>query len=365
LTLAYASLNPPRLPRRVERERCESTTNDAAAVASFVTWRVLAVVPVLLAVATILFLLIHFAPGDPAAIMMGGLGQQSDIDRVRRELGLDRPLHIQYLRFLDGVAHGDLGRSFRGNDHVAQAIAYRYPATVELAVAGMLLALTIGIPVGILSATRQYSLFDHLSMLVSLTGISMPSFWLGLQLIVLLSVDVKWLPVSGRISVDTQVQPITNLLVLDSALVGNWSALADVLKHLLMPATVLGVVLSANIARLTRASMLDILHQDYVRTARAKGLGERRVVIGHAFRNALIPTLTIVGIQLGHLLGGAVIIETVFAWPGIGKLLVGAIGARDHPMVLGVGLVMAATFVLLNLVVDVLQGWVDPRVRYA
>lgn len=202
-------------------------------------------------------------------------------------------------------------------------------------------------------------------MLASLTGVSMPSFWLGLLLIVLLAVDVKWLPVSGRLAVDTQLQQITGFYVVDAVLTHNWSALVDVLKHLVLPATVLGVVLSANIARLTRAGMLDVLHQDYVRTARAKGVAEHHVVVGHAFRNALIPTLTIVGIQLGHLLGGAVIVETVFAWPGIGKLLVDAISARDYPMVQGVGLTMAATFVLLNLAVDLLHGWVDPRVRYA
>jgi peptide/nickel transport system permease protein len=334
-------------------------------VARFVGWRLLAVLPVLLTVATILFLLIHFAPGDPAAIMIGGVGQQSDIDRLRVELGLDQPLYIQYVHFLDGIAHGDLGRSFRGNDHVAQAIAARYPATLELAIAGMLLALAIGIPVGIISATRQYSIFDHVSMLASLTGISMPGFWLGLLLIVLLAVDLKWLPASGRISVDTHLASITQLFVVDAVLSGNWSSLVDALKHLALPASVLGFVLSANIARLTRAGMLEVLHQDYVRTARAKGVAENRVVVGHAFRNALIPTLTIVGIQLGHLLGGAVIVETVFAWPGIGKLLVDAISARDYPMVQGVGLVMACTFVLLNLVVDLLQGWVDPRIRYA
>jgi peptide/nickel transport system permease protein len=297
--------------------------------------RVLLLVPTVLGVVTLVFFLVHLIPGDPVELMLGETASRADLSQLRADLGLDRPLGEQYARFLRGCVRGDLGRSFFYRKPVFEVIAGALPATMVLAAAAMAVSLLIALPVGVIAAVRRDRLTDRLAMLGSLLGVSMPNFWLGPMLIILFSFRLGWLPVSG------------------------WEGAAS----LVLPAVTLGTALAAILARMTRASMLDVLREDYLRTARAKGVRERTVIARHGLRNALLPVVTIVGLQFGALLSGAVITENVFAWPGIGTLLIQAITARDYPLVQGCVLVIALCYVAVNFLTDALYAVIDPRVR--
>ena len=287
----------------------------------------------------------HLAPGDPAAIMLGAQATSEDIQRLHRELGLDRPLAVQYVRWLGRVVQGDLGRSIPLGREVLPEVLTRFRATLILTGGALLVALVIGVPAGIVSATRQYSWLDRLSMGIAVTGVSLPVFWTGIMLIIVFSLMLRWLPSAGMYS------PYGGDLV-------------DLLWHLVLPAVTLGTASAAALARMTRSSVLEIVRQDFVRSARAKGLAEHAVVGRHVLKNAVNPVVTVLGIQVGTLLGGAILTETVFSWPGLGSMMVRAIQARDYPLVQGGVLLIATTFVGVNLLVDLLYAVFDPRIRY-
>ena len=302
----------------------------------FVLRRLALTVPVLIGVSTLVFLLIHLIPGDPVQAMLGDSASPQDIDTLRERLGLNRPLYVQYASFMTGIVRGDLGTSIRTNQTVTSAIAERMPATAELAAASMTVAILIAIPLGILAAVRAGTSVDHVATTLALLGISMPTFWLGPLLAIVFSVSLGWLPVSGR----------------------------GTPAHLVLPAITLGAPLAAVLARMTRASLIEELGELYVLAARARGVSRVRAVLKHAFRNSLIPIVTVLGLQFGAVLTGAVITETIFAWPGIGRLLIQSISARDYPAVQGCILLIAVTYVSVNLLVDLAYGFLDPRIRY-
>ncbi len=308
--------------------------------------------------------MLHSAGGDPAQTILGARADPESIAALRQELGLDRPLLVQYVAFLSGAVRGDFGRSYRSNTPVIAEIAARFPATIELAIAAMAIAVVAGVVFGTLAAVRRHSILDYVSSTVVLLGVSIPTFWLGLILIIIFGLWLRWLPISGRVDPRLGADPSLPFLTLTSLLQGNWAVAKDALRHLILPALTLAAWPAAIVARMTRASLIESLGQDYVRTARGKGLPERLIVVGHAARNALLPVLTVVGLEFGTLLGGAVVTETIFSWPGLGQLTVTAIGARDYQMVQGVVVLLGAVFVLLNLLVDVLYAVLDPRIRY-
>ncbi|MGH2559374.1 MAG: ABC transporter permease [Thermomicrobiales bacterium] len=330
----------------------------------YVLRRIILVVPVVIGISVLTFTLIRLIPGDPVAIMLQDQPHTAaDLARIREQWGLDEPIVLQYASYVSQLVVGDFGRSFMLQTSVLPVIVDQLPATIELAVVSLTIALLIALPVGVISAVRQYSVFDRLGTIVATLGISMPGFWIGLMLIILFSVKLGWLPASGRIDYVAGLEPVTGFYVLDSLLTGNLSALASTLKHLAMPATVLGSAMAALTTRMVRTSMLEVAKQDYVVCARAKGLRERAVVI-HMIRNALIPAITVLGMQIGGLLGGAIVIETIFAWPGTGRLTVQAISARDYFLLQGIVLFFALTTVFFNLLTDIVYGLVDPRIRY-
>ena len=302
----------------------------------FLLRRLLLTIPVLLGVATLVFSLIHLVPGDPVQTMLGESAAPQEIVRVRTQLGLDRPLHIQYWAFLRGVGKGDLGVSLRTNEPVAQAITDRMPATIELAIAAMCLAVVVAIPLGIIAAVGAGTVVDYAATTLALAGISIPNFWLGPLLAIVFAVTLGWLPVSG----------------------------SGTLAHLVLPTITLGAPLGAVLARMTRASLLEELRELYVLAARARGVSRARAVLRHAFRNSLIPIVTVLGLQMGAVLTGAVITETIFAWPGVGRLLIQSINFRDYPLVQGCILFIAVTYVAMNLLTDLAYGLLDPRIRY-
>jgi peptide/nickel transport system permease protein len=326
---------------------------------AYIARRSVATAGVLLGVTLLVFLMLHLTPGDPVAIMIGGQGGYADpqmVENLRRQLGLDRPLYEQYLRFLANALRGNLGRSIRSDAPVVDEVLSRFPATAELAIAALILSTAIGVGAGVVSAVRQYSVLDYASMVGALVGASLPVFWLGLMLMLLFAVTLPILPVSGRGA------PFVEAV--GAVFRGDASLLIRSLRHLALPAVALGLSRAAVVARLTRSSMLEVLRQDYVRTARSKGLPERAVINQHALRNALVPVVTVIGLQFGFLLGGAVIAEAVFAWPGVGRLAVDSILARDYPVVQGCVLLVASVFVILNLAVDLLYGYLNPRIRF-
>ncbi len=329
----------------------------------FVGCRLLALAPVLLGVTLVAFYAMYLTPGDPALLLLGERATPERVAEVRRQLDLDRPFLVQYGTFLGRLVRGDLGRSVQTNNPVTRDLVQRFPATIELTLAAMAIACLAGIAAGVISAVRQYSLLDYAAMIGSLVGVSMPIFWLGFVLMLVFSLRLDWLPLSGRFDVSYDFPRVTNFVLVDTLLDGNWPAFSSGVKHLVLPAVTLSTVPMAIIARMTRSSMLEVLRQDYVRTARAKGLDDRRVVLTHALRNAFIPVLTVIGLQFGFLLGGAILTETVFAWPGIGRLTVEAIYARDYPLIRGCVLLVATSFVFINLVVDLLYATIDPRIR--
>ncbi|MFZ5918661.1 MAG: ABC transporter permease [Chloroflexota bacterium] len=327
--------------------------------------RILTTLPIVLGVAIIVFFFMRLTPGDPVDIMMGQGGAVStgEMEQLRHEFHLDEPLHVQLWLFLTDALRGDLGYSYIQKRPVTELIAERLPATIELAAGALFFGLLIAVPVGILSAVRQNSLLDRLSMAGAFLGISMPSFWLGIILILFFSVRLHWLPVQGRIGFGAGLDKVTGLYVLDSLLTRNWPALVSSLKHLVLPSISLGASVAAIVARVLRSSMVEILRQDYITLARAKGLRDFWVVMKHALRNALIPTVTVVGLQVGTLLGGNMIVETVFGWPGLGRLVVRAIFERDFPLVQSAVMVYAITYVAANLIVDILYTYLNPKIE--
>ncbi len=327
--------------------------------------RILFLIPILIGISFLIFLMIHLVPGDPAVVMLGERGTPEMLEQLREDLGLNDSLFVQYFRYFKRLVRFDLGKSIISNFSVSEEIGTRFPSTAELAIFAMAFAILFGIPAGILAASKQNSFFDNSSMVIALFGVSMPIFWLGLMLIWLFSVKLGWLPPSARLTVGIELEKVTNLYFLDSLLTGNFTALKDVLSHLILPGIALGTIPMAIIARMTRSSMLEVLRHDFIRTAYAKGLTTKVVIYKHALRNALIPIITVIGLQFGSLLGGAVLTETIFSWPGIGKLSYDAIMARDFPVVQGSVLVIAMTFVLINLFVDVAYSLVDPRIHYS
>lgn len=334
-------------------------------MARYVIKRLLMLVPVLLGISIFVFLVLHLFTTGPAALTPGQPATARQAEALREQPGLNDPLYVQFGRFLWDLSHGDLGHSLTTKSPVTTEMLARFPATMELVLAAMLIAAVVGITVGVIAAVKQHSIFDYLSMAGALAGVSMPLFWLGLMLLILFSVNLGWLPLDSRIDIGMEPARITGLYLVDSLLTGNWGAFVSSLRHLILPAVALGSYSTAIIARITRSAMLEVIRQDYVRTARAKGLKETAVVYRHVLRNALFPVLTAAGPQIGSLLGGAVLIETVFSWPGIGGLLVNAIAAADYPLVQGCVILIATVFVLVKLLVDLLYALLDPRIRYS
>ncbi|WNJ91468.1 ABC transporter permease subunit [Bosea sp. 685] len=332
----------------------------------FILTRVSLVIPTFIGITMLAFFLIRLVPGDPIETMAGERGIDATRHEIlRKELGLDRPLLVQYGIYIDRVLHGDLGKSIVTRESVISEFNALFPATIELALCAIFIALAIGLPAGIIAAVKRNSIFDHGVMGLSLTGYSMPIFWWGLLLILLFSVQLGITPVSGRIAVQYYIEPVTGFLTVDSLLAGDWDAFKSALSHLVLPSIVLGTVPLAVIARMTRSAMLEVLGEDYIRTARAKGMAPLRVVALHALRNALIPVITVIGLQVGVLFTGAILTETIFSWPGIGKWLIEAISRRDYPILQGGTLLIGVVVMSVNLFVDLLYGLINPRIRHA
>jgi peptide/nickel transport system permease protein len=355
----------------------------------YIIRRLISLIPTLLGVTVLVFLFIHLIPGDPAIVMLGEHAAVENVERIREQLGLNEPLFLdlnavaqafrgevsigegfknlfesQYFLFLGRLLRGDLGRSVHEHTPIADLLKLKFPATVELSLLSMAFATAVGIPAGIISATRRNSIFDGISMIGSLVGVSMPIFWLGLMLIYFFGVKLGWFPTYGRFPVALSLKTVTGLYTLDSLIAGDSQALVLALKHLAMPAVALGTIPMAIIARMTRSAMLEVLQEDYIRTAYAKGLRERAVILRHALKNAFLPVITIIGLQVGGLLAGAIMTETVFSWPGVGKWVYDAILARDYPVVQVAVLVITLIVALVNLVVDVSYAFLNPRIRY-
>ena len=352
----------------------------------YIIRRLALLVPVVIGISMVTFGMLRLIPGDPALVMLGERATEEALEAFRDRMGLDQPLYVQYARYMSDFVQLDLGRSITTNRPVTEEISRRFPATFELTLGAMAFATLFGVVAGIVAAYNHNSVLDVSTMLVALIGVSMPIFWLGLMLAYLFGFKLQWLPPSGRLTVGVELLPlvrawgleeilsgtalgklldfVSGFYVLDAVLTGNWAALWDVLKHLVLPSVALGSIPMAIIARMTRSSLLDVLGEDYVRTARAKGLYERMVLFRHALRNALLPIVTVVGLQLGFLLGGAILTETIFSWPGLGRLVVNRILARDYPAVQGAVIIIAFTFVFINLIVDVSYVFLDPRISY-
>jgi ABC-type dipeptide/oligopeptide/nickel transport system permease component len=376
--------------------------------------RLIAMLPTLLGVTIIVFLFIHLIPGDPATAMLRENAPAEVADRIREQLGLnkpwfinlgevncpqqdpnvsstkggvlmtyhncdklggsaalrywqlrlDKPFDTQYLLYMSRLLHGDLGSSLVTKNPIIDDLELKFPATLELSVMAMLVAMGVGIPAGIISAVKQNTPIDTTSMFISLAGVSIPIYWLGMMAMMIFAVWLHWVPAGTRLGNDVELHRITNLYILDSLLTGNLKALGDSLRHIIVPAIVLGTVPMSLLARMTRASMLEALNQDYVRTAKAKGLADRVVVLRHALSNALLPVVTVIGLQVGGLLGGAILTETIFSWPGIGRWVFDSIQLRDYPVIQNVILVIALIFVMVNLIVDLSYAMIDPRIRY-
>jgi peptide/nickel transport system permease protein len=346
----------------------------------YIVRRLISLLPTLLGVTIVIFMFLRLIPGDPAIAMLGEHAAQENVERIREQLGLNRPQFLdrealeqgdvggffnsQYLLYLGRLARGDLGNSIHRRIPIAATLKERFPATVELALLSMLIGSVVGVSAGIISAARRNSLLDAGSMLGSLAGVSMPIYWLGLMEMMLFAVILNWFPIGGRLGVDFDVPSVTHLLLIDTLLAGNAEAFVDVVKHLALPAIALATHPMSIIARMTRSSMLEVLQEDYIRTAHAKGLREQVVLFRHALKNAFLPIITIIGLQTGTLLAGAILTETIFAWPGIGKWVYDAILGRDYPIVQGGTLLIALIFVFVNLLVDVSYAFIDPRIHY-
>ncbi len=349
----------------------------------------LSLILTMLGVTILVFLFIHLIPGDPAIVMLGEHAAVENVERIREQLGLNKPLILnldamgqvfrgeisigegfkgffdsQYFGFLGRLLQGDLGRSVHEHTPIADLLKLKFPATVELSLMAMVFAIAVGMPAGIISATRRNSVFDNVSMIGALMGVSMPIFWLGLMLIYFFGVKLGLMPTYGRFPVYLSLETVTGLYILDSIITGNLEALGLALKHLAMPSVALGTIPMATIARMTRSSVLEVLQQDYIRTAYAKGLRERVVIIRHALKNAFLPIITVIGLQVGGLLAGAIMTETIFSWPGVGKWVYDAILARDYPVVQVAVLIITLVVAIVNLAVDISYVYLNPRIRY-
>jgi len=331
----------------------------------FIARRLLSLLPVMLGVSIVVFGLIRLIPGDPVIIMLGERARPADIERVREEMGFNRPIYVQYFEWMGRVLRGDLGTSIINRTAVMDELKYRLSATIEMIVVGMIIGLIVGISIGILSALRRNSWIDLITTAGALIGVSMPIYWLALLLIYALAVNRQIFPPSARLDVNLDVVRRTGFMLIDTLLMGDIRLFLNALWHLILPSFVLSTVVMPILARLTRASMLEVMRQDYVRTADAKGLQRRTVITRHALKNALLPIVTVVGLQLGGLLGGALLTETIFSWPGMGLWTYRAILSRDYPIVQGAVLVSATIYVLVNLLVDISYAYLDPRIRYS
>lgn len=331
----------------------------------YVGRRLIQLLPVLFGVSVLVFFGMHLIPGDVALLLLGEKGSEADLERLRHQLGLDQPVYIQYVRFVADALRGDLGVSVRTRQPVIWEIQQALPVTLELSLAALLFAVLAGLAIGVATARRPHSAFDTGAMVFVLVGVSMPVFWTGILLLLVFGGILGWLPLGGILDSGMTLRRITGMSVLDGLLQGNWPAVRSGIEHLVLPAVTLGGAVMATIARMARSTMLDVLNLDYVRTARAKGVSEGGVVARHALWNALLPVVTLIGLQLGLLLSGAVLTETIFALPGLGRLTITSVLARDYPVVQGVVMIGAVIFVLANLVVDVLYAWLDPRIRYS
>jgi peptide/nickel transport system permease protein len=320
--------------------------------------------PVLIGMSLIVFFIIRLIPGDPAKLILGQRATQEAVEKLTIQLGLDQPWYIQYFNYIKGIFTGNLGTSLRTGDPISNEIWPFFIATIELSLVAMVIAIIIGMNAGIISAWFQNTWFDYTAMVIALIGISMPIFWLGLMEQWLFSIELRWLPSTGRENVRDPVTAITHFYLLDTLIQGNLDQFKVTLKHLILPAFALGTVSMAIIARITRSSMLEVMRSDYIRTARAKGMHMFWVVYKHGLKNAFIPVLTVIGLQMGILMGGAVLTETIFGWPGIGRYIYEAINFRDYPVIQTGILIVATFFVLINLIVDLLYAAVDPRIKY-
>ncbi|MCB0062782.1 MAG: ABC transporter permease [Caldilineaceae bacterium] len=331
----------------------------------YIARRLLALIPVLIGVSLIVFLLIRMIPGDPVIIMLGERARPEDIERVREEMGFNRPVYVQYIEWMGRILRGDLGTSIINRTEVMDELKYRLSATVEMIIVGMIIGLIIGISIGIISALRRNTWVDLVATAGALLGVSMPIYWLALILVYALAVNRQIFPPSARLDVDLTVTRHTGFMLIDTLLMGDMRLFLNALWHLVLPSFVLSTVIMPILARLTRASMLEVMRQDYVRTAEAKGLTRAVVITRHALKNALLPIVTVVGLQLGGLLGGALLTETIFSWPGMGLWTYRAILSRDYPIVQGAVLVSAVIYVVVNLLVDISYAYLDPRIRYS
>lgn len=334
----------------------------------FILKRLGIVIPTFLGITMLTFIFVHLIPGDPVLIIAGERGLTPErYAQLMTQLGLDKPLYEQYLSYLWGIFHGDLGISFKSQVPIIDEFIPRFKATLELGACAMLFAISVGIPVGVLAAVKRGSMFDHLAIGASLTGYSMPIFWWGMMLIMLVSVHFNLTPVSGRVSdmlfLDDS-HPLTGFMLIDTLFWGEEGDFIDAVQHLILPAIVLGTIPLAVIVRMTRSSMLEVLSEDYIRTARAKGVSRLRIILVHALRNAMIPVVTIIGLQVGTMLSGAILTETVFSWPGIGRWMIEGLQRRDYPVVQGGVLIVASLIIVVNLLVDMLYGIINPRIRH-
>ncbi len=329
---------------------------------AYILRRIMIMIPTLLGVTIIVFLMLHATPGDPAELLMGERATEESLQQLREHLGLNEPLYVQYGMFMGRLLKGDLGETIWTRQKVWTEVKQRFPATIELSLVALFISCVAGMILGIISATKQYSVFDYVSMVGALAGVSMPIFWLGLVFMLIFSLNLGWLPLSGRLSIGIDLDVITNFYILDAVITRNWPAFKDAVWHIIMPAVTLSTIPTAIVARMTRSAMLDVLRQDYIKTAKAKGLSQLAVIFKHALRNAMIPVVTTIGLQFGVLLGGAILTETIFAWPGVGKWMYDAVMQRDYMVIQGGTLLIAGLFVVINLFVDVLYAVINPRI---
>ncbi|KKK36393.1 peptide ABC transporter permease [Mesobacillus campisalis] len=333
-------------------------------MSSYITRRILQLIPVLIGMSIIVFSIIHAIPGDPATVILGDQATPEAVAELREEMGLNEPLVKQYFSYVSGILTGDLGTSLKTSKSIQEEITPYLMATIELMMMSMIIAIIIGVNAGIIAAWKRASWFDYTAMLVALIGVSIPVFWFGLMEQWIFAEKLGLLPSTGRMNAREPVEALSGLLLVDTILQGNWSGFWDVLKHLILPSIALGTIPMAIIARITRSSMLEVLELDYIRTARAKGLSGFWVLYKHALKNAFAPILTIIGMLVGLLLGGAVLTETIFGWPGVGRYIYDAIGSRDYPVIQSGILIIATIFVFVNLIVDLLYSLLDPRINY-
>jgi peptide/nickel transport system permease protein len=333
-------------------------------VLRYTVQRLIETIPVLIGVSVVVFLFLRLIPGDPALTLLGERATEANLARVREQLGIDQPIYVQYWRYVKGLAQFDIGRSIRSNRPIAEEARGRFPATVELATTALVIASAVGVTGGIVAGVGRGTVADHVARILSLGGVSIPIFWLGLVLIWVFAVQLGWLPADGRLSASTKYVPRSGFVVIDGLLSGRYDLVRDALWHLILPAVALSTVPMAVIMRMTRSAMLEVLRADYIRTARAKGLRERTITVRHAFKNAALPVVTTIGLQVGFLLSGAILTETIFSWPGIGRWVFDSILLRDYPVVQGMTLIVATIFVTVNLFIDLVYAALDPRISY-